>query len=447
MLRTNKTRSYLLLSYLTLIPACASNEKAVEFTQVLLPNRTDIGRLAVVLDGEIDPKVQESIVSGLKKCPLYSDVKIIDKPLPFQNEATVEVFEQFLAKNAKGFGGLLKFRMEHLDEQESTEKSQSFALFDQATYDWYPSFGVPRLGTYGFADRLEIGPDVKKRRRSPTIKTNRYTQVYRMSLYHKPSGKIILDRVGKNISSLSTFSKDPGLSKTAFENSIRGSVLTDIGFYACPPSEDITRHIYAPTAQNASAQTVREGFEAAAKGDWQNASQKWNEVIAKEPKNGLAHHNLGVYYERQGDIPEALPHYRLGFRDKRVQEDAFGDIVGKFLPSDEPMEANIVHVTGGNWIFVDVPEGERRTRASVFRTTPIIDPDNSRVAGQTFKEIAILRFVTSQESRRAARVREYLLDNPVRPGDMVVFTDAPSSSNNSNSSQSKNPAAPKSSEK
>ncbi|RZA25296.1 MAG: hypothetical protein EOP10_07300 [Proteobacteria bacterium] len=419
----------LLLTWMTLIAAsCASQEKAVEFTQVLLPNRADIGRLAVVLDGEIDPKVQERIISSLKKCPLYSDVKVIDKPLTLQNEATVEVFDQFLQKNAKGFGGLLKFRMEHLDTVESSEKSQSFALFDQAVYDWYPSFGVPRLGTLGFADRLEIGPEVKKRKRSPSVKTSRYTQVYRMSFYHKPSNKIILDRVAKNIASLSLFSKDSGLSKTRFEEQIRDSVLTDIGFYACPPSTPTVRHIYYNPSPSTSAQAVSDGFESANKEDWESAAQKWNDVIAKEPKNALAHHNLGVYYERLGDIPSALPHYRIGFRDKRVQEDAFGDIVGRFLPASEPMEATVVHVTGGSWIFVDVPAGEKRTRASVFRVTPIIDPDSSRVTGQTLKEIALLRFVTSQETRRAARVREYLLDSPVRPGDLVVFTDANSGS-------------------
>lgn len=418
--------SYLLLTCLGLGSACATSEKSVDFTQVLLPYRSDIGKLAVVFDGEIDPKFQDKIFQSLKACPLYTDVRVIDKSLLLQSEATVEVFDKYLQTNAKGFGGLLKFRMEHLDEVETSEKAQSFSLFDQSTYDWYPSFGVPRLGTLGFADRLEIGPDVKKRRRSPLVKTNRYTQVYRMSFFHKPSNKIILDRVGKSISSLSTFSKDPGLSKSVFENSIRAAVLTDINFYACPPSEAVTRHIYSPSSSSDSPQGLREGFEAAGTGDWEGAAEKWKGVLQKDPKNSLANHNLGVYHERSGDIPKALPHYRKGYRDKRVREDAFGEIVGKFLPSEEAMEASIVHVTGGNWIFVDVPDGERRTRASVFRATPIIDPDTSRIAGQTLKEIAILRFVTSQESRRAARVREYLLDSPVRPGDMVVFSDNPS---------------------
>lgn len=438
--------SRLTISSLLLFPlACATNQKAIEFEQVLLPNRADIGKLAVILDGEINPKVEESIVSLLKKCPLYSDVKVIDKPLPIAAEATVESFDQYLQKNARGFGGLLKFRMEHLDLAESTEKSQSFALFDQATYDWYPSFGVPRLGTYGFADRLEIAPDVRKRKRTPTIRTSRYSQVYRMSFYHKPSGKIILDRVGKNISSLSTFSKDPGLKLPAFEASIRASVLTDIAFYACPPSETVVRRIYSPTGDGAVARLVRDGFEAGSRGDWEDASKKWNDAIQKDAKNGLAHHNLGVYYERLGDIPSALPHYRIGFRDRRVQEDAFGDIVGKFLPAEESMEASVAHVTGGQWIFVDVPEGEKRTRASVFRSTPIIDPDSSRPMGQSLREIAILRFVTSQETRRAARVREYLLDSPVRPGDMVVFTDASSARSSSSSSSSSTSSTPASS--
>ena len=411
-------------SLLLLTTACAANQKTIEFTQVLLPSRSDVDRLAVVLDGEIDPKIRESIVSALKNCPLYTDVRIIDKPLTLQSEATVEAFDQFLQKNAKGYGGLLKFRMEHLDMVESLEKTQSFALFDQAVYDWFPSFGVARLGTFGFADRLEIGPEVKKRLRSPTVKTNRYSQVYRMSFYHKPSGKVILDRVAKNISSLSTFSRDPGITRPMFERAIQGSVLTDIGFYACPPSESITRNIYSNSAKTESALAVREGFDAASQGNWEAASQKWNEVLAKEPKNALANHNLGVFHERNGDIPRALPHYRIGFRDKRVQEDAFGSIVGKFLPAGETMEASIASVTGGNWIFVDVPLGERRTRASVFRSTPIVDPDSLRVTGQNLKEVALLRFVTSQENRRAARVREYLLDSPVRAGDLVIFTDA-----------------------
>jgi hypothetical protein len=417
--------SLLLLLISTGLVACASQQREVEFIQVLLPNRDDIGRLAVVLDGEISPRVQESIIESLKACPLYSEVKFIDKPLNLQSEATAEAFDQFLQKNAKGFGGLLRFRMEHLDKAESSEKTLSFALSDLPTYDWYPSFGVPRINTLGFADRFEIGPEVDIRKRNPVVKTNRYTQVYRMSLYHKPLNEIILDRVAKNISSLSLFSKGSGLTRARFENQIRDSVLKDIGFYACPPSTLTVRHIYYTLAQSNVAQLVREGFDAATGGDWDGAARSWNEAIAKDPKNALAHHNLGVYHERLGDTLGALPHYRIGFRDKRVQEDVFGQIVGRSLPSSDPMEASVALVTGGNWIFVDVPAGEKRTRASVFRVTPIVDPDSSRVTGQTLKEIALLRFVTSQESRRAARVREYLLDSPVRPGDMVIFNDEP----------------------
>ncbi|MBC7532483.1 MAG: hypothetical protein H7318_12990 [Oligoflexus sp.] len=413
---------FILLS-LSLMTACLSGETKVEFDQVLLPHFTEIGKLAVVLDGEFEPELREKILDDLRQCPLYTDIRIVDKPLTVGNAAAEEAFNLHLNRFAKNSGGLLRIRMEHKETSEETEKSQSFLLFDQATYDWFPSFGVPRFGTMGFANRMEIAPEVKKRRRTPMVRTNRLQQVYRMSLYNKSSGKMVLDRVGKNISAFSSFSKDPGFKQPQFEALVRSSLLQDISFYSCPPSEPVVRHLYSAGTNSTTSRSIDEGISSAKDDDWTDAAARWNEVLASDPKNALAHHNIAVFYERQGDLTEALKHYRLGFRDKRIQEDSFGDIIGRFLPQDEGMESLVAQVTGGNWIFVDVPEGERRTKASAYRVTPIIDPDSSRVIGQTLKEIAILRFVSSQETRRAARVREYLLDSPIRAGDIVVFSD------------------------
>lgn len=402
---------------------CMSGETKVEFNQTLLPHVTDIGKLAVVLDGPFDPKVSEAIIENLRQCPLYTDIKVIEKSFSVGSAASEEAFAQHLAKFAKASGGLLRIRMEHEETSEESEKSQSFLLFDQSSYDWYPAFGVPRLGTMGFATSMEIGPEVKKRRRAPLVRTSRYQEVYRMSLYNKGAGKIVYDRVGKNISALSVFSKDPAFKKTQFEELVHASLLQDIAFYSCPPSQPVVRHLYSPSSASVTSKAISDGVTSAEGDDWEGAAAAWNEVLATDPKNTLAHHNIGVYYERGGDVTEALKHYRLGFRDKRIQEDAFGETIGRFLPQDQVLEPLVVQVTGGNWIFVDVPEGEKRTRGSVFRVTPIIDPDSSRVIGQTLKEIAVLRFVSSQEQRRAARVREYLLDSPIRVGDIVVFSD------------------------
>ncbi|RYZ58065.1 MAG: hypothetical protein EOP07_08055 [Proteobacteria bacterium] len=407
-----------------LLTSCMSGETKVEFNQVLLPHYSDIGKLALLLEGEFEPSVKEEIIDTLRLCPLYTDIRIIDKPLNVGNAAADEAFDLHLNKFAKSSSGLLRIRMEHKEVSDDSVKSQSFLLFDQSTYDWFPSYGVPRLGTMGFANGMEIGPEVKKRRRAPVVKTTRYQQVYRMSLYNKSSAKVVLDRVGKSISEFSTFSKDPGLKKPQFESMVSSAMLADINFFSCPPSEPVVRHLYSMGTSSTTAKTIDEGIDDADDGQWTEAAAKWNEVLGSDAKNTIAHHNLGVFYEQQGDVTEALKHYRLGFRDKRILEDAFGDIVGRFLPQNDALESTVAQVTGGNWIFVDVPEGEKRTRASVYRATPIIDPDSSRVIGQNLKEIAILRFVTSQETRRAARVREYLLDSPVRAGDIVVFSDS-----------------------
>ncbi len=406
-----------------LLSSCASNETAVEFDQILIPHFADVGKLAVVLDGEFDENLRNEIIDDLRKCPLYSDIKIVEKPLVIGKTAVAEAFDAHLTKYGKGSGGLLRIRMEHVETSEESEKAQSFLLFDQSSYDWFPSYGVPRIGTMGFADSMEIAPSVIKRRRSPIVKTSRYQQVYRMGFYRKSLGKMAYDRVGKNISALSLFSKDPAFNKAQFEDRMRTSMLHDISFYSCPSSEPVVRHLYSMGTTSTNARSIDAGIAFAVDGDWPAAAAEWIEVLSNDSKNVLAHHNLGVYYEQMGDITEALKHYRLGFRDKRITEDAFGEIIGHFLPQNEAMESVIVQVTGGSWIFVDVPEGEKRTKASVYRSTPIIDPDSSRVVGQSLKEIAILGFVTSQETRRAARVREYLLDTPVRAGDIVVFGD------------------------
>lgn len=50
-------------------------------------------------------------------------------------------------------------------------------------------------------------------------------------------------------------------------------------------------------------------IKAAQVGLWNEAIYRWNQVITLDPENAAAHNNLGVGYEAQGKITDAVASY------------------------------------------------------------------------------------------------------------------------------------------
>lgn len=56
---------------------------------------------------------------------------------------------------------------------------------------------------------------------------------------------------------------------------------------------------------------IKFGTDVARKGHWREAAFRFEQAVAKEPRNARAHNNLAVALEANGDFARALAEYKI----------------------------------------------------------------------------------------------------------------------------------------
>lgn len=410
----------------SLLSACASRSVEVSFPQMLQPagGFAQMNQLAVSLDPALGEALKKDVMDELKACPLYKTVKLIDKPLSVEGKNSGEFFEAYLKKSGVSLRshGILNVQVEHSEESVERQPAQVMGYFDQPKHEWVPSFGIPRVGVAGVPDLMELAPDTKARLRKAKEKTLKVQKVLRIYLYNSNLHKVVVDRVSNNRSTLASFSRRPGLRKAGFQKMIDRNILSEIVFSACPIQGDMVRRVHRAPDTVKEAATINAGVDLT-ETDWSAAAGKWTDALENDPKNVYAHHNLGVAFEREGDVLEALKHYR---QVRKRFGDAYSDLLTQFIPQEEDFNLypQVSFITGGNWVFVSSQNvAIQPINASVFRMTTVVDSQTQKPIGLNLREIGTLRFVADGEDYRLARIREFLADTPVKAGDAIIFDD------------------------
>jgi hypothetical protein len=172
---------------------------------------------------------------------------------------------------------------------------------------------------------------------------------------------------------------------------------------------------------------VNEGVDLAKDNRWNLAITKWTNVTLKDPRHAYALHNLAVAQERQGEFFKAWENYRLaqqGPLSKILPDKVFDELKKTYLPHTDlsGLYPQIAYLTGGNWVYLhatDLKLDEGRNY-SVYRIEPLIPPDTSRTGGQMLREVGVLRVMGSSDLYLTARIREYLAESPLKPGDFLI---------------------------
>ncbi len=416
------------------LTACSKDLLEVQYPQMVSPVEayTELAKLSVGIDPKMDPVLREEVMKSLKACPLFAEVSNMDKPVRVSGSNPKDYFDALIKRSpeAQLSQGILSIQIEDNTESSQLEKSQSFILADQAVSDWFPSFGIPALGTLGFPKRPEVAPKWTLRRRDTYVRSEKIQYIVRFVMYNRVAGKIIHDRIVTNTSTLLNYSRKPSLRKPKFTELVQRSVIDEVLFYACPAKELVTRRLYYVKDPDANSQQVNEGVDLAEQNRWSLAATKWNNVLVKDKKNVTAHHNLGIHYEKNGEIFQALDHFKQSRPsktlkpDKLAPENVYDELRSKYQPRIDGLTIypQVTFVTGGNWAFVraDVSEMREAGSYSLYRFEPVVNSETSRTTGLSIREVGVFKVSTASDRYYSGRIKEFLIDYPVRPGDFVI---------------------------
>lgn len=178
-----------------------------------------------------------------------------------------------------------------------------------------------------------------------------------------------------------------------------------------------------------AAKWVRRGIQAAAEDDWLKAEEFFLKALDEAPDECIVNGNLGVAYENNGRLLEAVAAYERAYRCRprdptyRYYSD---DLQSGFTPNlkQEDLPTTVLGVRGDGTIYMT--GGERGgpsagQRFTIYRTEVERYQKGKRIKGFKETDLARGRIVEADEKMSLGQL---LLYNPVlkvRRGDLVRF--------------------------
>lgn len=194
------------------------------------------------------------------------------------------------------------------------------------TYSFKQGHGVltdPMADTYTFD---EIVQDYKPYGMRKQLRTLNVTLAIRFVLYSRSADRIVHDQTREAAFSIEQYTPRPLYTPGEVISLLtRGLVDRTLDIIA-PKRTNVTRRLLAPGGSREELRKdqilVREGFDHAVdENNWFKAAGKWRQAILANKKNPHAHLDLGIYYEKAGDIRKAIEEYNKAkmFAPKRPE--------------------------------------------------------------------------------------------------------------------------------
>lgn len=415
------------------LSTCAKTSVEVSYPQLLGPAEAyaELKKLAVGIDPYLAPDLREALLTSLKNCPSFQEIVVLEKPVKVSGTNPKDYLEAFIKTSeiAQSAQGILSLQIEVNTQSASSEKAQVWVIDDKPTFTWSGPISTPFLASLGQPQQPEISHPRRSKRRDTLVRFDKTNFVARFVVYNRVKGTIIHDRVLSNQSTLQNYSRKSGIKKANFLKMVEKSVVDEALFYSCPVRGELTRNLYyGPQPEDATSLMINEGIELAEDDRWTLAASKWTNVLLKDPKQAIAQHNLGVHYEKQGDILKALEHYRLAALSPQaasVGHLVYDELLKSFQPplGLKSLYPQIAFLSGSGWVYIRA-EGANipATRVfSVYRIEPNLAPDLLENQGVALREIGRVRLQASFDGYFTGRLRDQLVDAPVKAGDFVII--------------------------
>jgi tetratricopeptide (TPR) repeat protein len=177
------------------------------------------------------------------------------------------------------------------------------------------------------------------------------------------------------------------------------------------------------------SENTKKGVKLAKKGLWDEALKEWRYAAEKEPQNAWVHNNLGIAYERKGDLLEARKEYKKAIelnpeelRYKRNLENLKTAYLKSRAEYAQKGTLNIVIQRKDDTVYIDLGEKHEVNVGEVFivyREVAVKHPVTDEVIGTEEEKIGKIKVNKVSEKMSIAEIIKEDPENKIKVKDKV----------------------------
>jgi len=324
-------------------------------------------------------------------------------------------------------GEISQFSLQTSKATQPMLSRPEFGPGDPAQYEWLGiSEDVPIAETYYY--RISPHKDAETVEDSTTKLVS--SLGVRIRLVESQNGSTLWEREITRKSEKVRFSSAQG--ETAAEiDSLVLSIVNEVVDRLKPEEHSVQRLVKAPHfgMNPVAAKWVRRGIQAAAKEDWPQAEKLFLQALKEAPDECTVNGNLGVAYEMNGRLLEAVAAYERAYRCRprdptyRYYSD---DLQGGFAPSlkKEDLPTIVLGVGGDRTIYMTgCGKGGHSAgqKFTIYRREVRRSQDSARIEWFKETDLARGRIIKLDEHLLLGQLLLYNPELEVRRGDLVRF--------------------------
>lgn len=410
-----------------LLNGCLKTKLELEYELTRFPNE-DFENISIVGIPRIEGLgAQESayLAMQLRECRQPKPTVYIDSLLDAtwqSDKILISSLERSVPSTPMGkkSHAMLVVRVVKDDFQTTFKGSRLIKVKDKDTHDWFPGFGRARTN---FAGTIEIAPEFKTDAYVVDLKKDRY-DIRLGYVYYNTRKKAIMHKAEiAGTIKINSYSAEPPIDPAKAKKILIRNLLDQIVYRVCDHTAVVKRTIVATKGKSKIDNLLQEGIQAADKNQWKIAVEKWEQVIKDDPKNVMAHQNLGIYFEKSGYPTKAADHF-LKVAQLSKREHLYDDVMEANFPlvDAKDSEPRIIAVSGGNWVTILGGWNEAiddNKVYPVYRVRRIQDTKTRETSGLDLYQVGRVKIVKGTKPYFYARPIEYLSGFGIEIGDIV----------------------------
>jgi tetratricopeptide (TPR) repeat protein len=408
-------------------------EETVEYDVFRLPTSDfeKMNFLGVAKAKGLQTKHLTYLISKISNCKQYQKTNKLNKtftlPEGDKDEIVKSLKEQTSAhQDSRYIHGIVLMEVIKNKVTTTTSKIDVIKSKDLIDHKWFDSYGVAVHPVHNIYGSEEIAPKMIHSKQRARQKITKFDIGVRFIIFNKRKNVIIVDKTTHIGARLATYSKAPAIRIKEIQSILIKNLMERVARNACPNIGTVERTLYAAGDKSKSNVLVENGIDAASDGEWEKSADYWRKAILVDKKNPFAYHNLGVFYEQSGNVPQAMEEFKKSRKSRRVKEfklKQYDISLDLFRPRFAPkeLEPRVYGISGANWVSI---YGDEKNKLKIGRTYSLfrskrIQNSKFRVDGVSLIEMGRVKIIKADPPFMLGRVSQFI-NKGIETGDVVI---------------------------
>jgi tetratricopeptide (TPR) repeat protein len=391
----------------------------------------EITFLGISKPANINQANYDRVVNLVQKCSQYQKVNRLNKTFEIgqlNRDSTLKRLKGDVAahQDARYVHGVLVIEQLSNETKQTQDSIKIVGLREGVDHQWFQSFGYTARPLSSLFGSDEIAPKVSFITKNIPIRKFEKTLVWRFVLYNKTKDALIIDRRVKMSVALDSYSSKPKITDKVIEAALGKEMMEHIAGFVCPKIAQADRTLLANSSDHKADQLVDNGIDLAGDNRWEAAANQWKKAVLIDKRNAWAYHNLGIYYEKYGNIPAAMEEFSKAKKSgiSEYQPKLYDQAINIYRPKIT-LPTNDMRVYGvGNAHWLLLHGGEQTNfkigqEYPVYRIQRIGEGPEYNFYGIRLVEVGKVQLVKQEAPFILARITQFLEPYGIQAGDSL----------------------------